>query len=424
MNKADCRIAVIGGGLSGLVIAEGLLKKGYKNVTVFEKNEQLGGKLHTIWYKGKSYELGAIFGLPSYSNLRKLMKRLNIKADGPKLSRMNYNVDGEKIMPIPKEELGDFVKELVRFPDVLGMYKSLKNANIKNIEPSLMLPFSKWCDMHKFEVLKTVYVHYFTSFGLGNIDEVPALYVLRIMNYNHLASFMKIPEFYTWKDGVSSLAKRLSREVEDIRLGQKIVNISLSHQKTLWLQTQFEKLEFDKAIITAPLDQFSHLDLWDESMKNRIDSIKYQSFNVYAFIVDKVPKGCGCILENLSLSRRGHITIWDARWDTYNDEGMVVIYAYNPPDNSKISAVDIIKDDLLRLGIKNPRLYQAKRWQHCPYVDTLALENGFYDEMESMQGIDNVFLAGEIMSMLSIENCIGYSQDLLHRFFEERIYCM
>ena len=57
----DQKVAIIGGGLSGLVIAEGLQRKGYKNVTVFERDNRVGGKLYTIWYKGKSYEFGALF---------------------------------------------------------------------------------------------------------------------------------------------------------------------------------------------------------------------------------------------------------------------------------------------------------------------------------------------------------------------------
>jgi protoporphyrinogen oxidase len=417
MDKTDCKVAVVGGGLSGLVIAEGLQRKGYKNVTVFEKDERLGGKLHTIWYKGKSYELGAIFGLPSQSNLKSLMKRLNIKADGPKLSRINYDASGKKIMPIPKTELGDFIDELDRLPNILAMYKSLENASIQNIEPSLMLPFSKWCDIHQFRILKTVYVQYFTIFGLGNIDEVPALYVLRILNYDHLMSFMEFPQFATWEHGVSSLIECLKQEIKDIRLGQKVVDISLSQQGTLWVQTQFEVLEFNQVIITAPLDQFSDIHFWDQDMKRHLNSIKYQSFNVYAFAGEKIPKGCGCVLENLSPNRQGHIMICDSRWEVWDGEGMAIIYAYDSPDNSKMSSLDLIKDDLLKLGVQNPKLYQAKHWQHCPYVDTFALENGFYDKMESMQGKNNVFLAGEIMSTLSMENCIWYSQDLLDRFF-------
>ncbi|NMA86756.1 MAG: FAD-dependent oxidoreductase [Tissierellia bacterium] len=417
MNKENCRIAIIGGGLSGLVMAYDLQRKGYKNITVFEKEDRIGGKLHTIWYKGKSYELGAIFGLPSYINLRELMRELNIKVDGPKLSRTNYNADGKKIMPIPKEDLEGFLGELERLPKVLSTYKSLESPSIQNLEPNLMFPFSKWCDIHRFEILKTIYIHYFTIFGLGNIDEVPALYVLRIMNYEHLMSFMQIPEFYTWNEGVYTLAEHLGKQIRDIRLGQKVKDITLSSKGTILLQTQFEIIEYDSVIITSPLEQFSHIDFWDKEMKAFLDKIRYQYFNVYAFIVDKALKGCGCILENLSPNKYGHITIWDSRWDLPDDEQMVILYAYNPPIDSKKTPLEYIKKDLSRLGIENTRLYQAKRWKHCPFVDTITLENGFYDKMESMQGKYNIFLAGEIMSMLSIENSIRYSKDLIERFF-------
>ena len=417
MNKADCRIGVIGGGLSGLVMAEGLQRKGYHDVTLLEKDVRLGGKLHTITYKGKSYELGAIFGLPSYSRLTALMNRLNIKADGPQLSRTNYNAEGKKIMPIPRKDLHGFVEELQRLPQVLDGYESLKSPKVKDIEPALMLPFSKWCDMHCFNVLKTVYLHYFTIFGLGDIEEVPALYVLRILNDEHLMSFMEIPQFYTWKRGVSILAESLGSRIKDIRFGQKVTDIILSDDDTLWVRTPFEKIQFDQVIITAPLDNFSQLDLWDEEMKSYLQSIKYQNFNVYSFIVENVPKGCGCILENLSLSRRGHITIWVSRWNTSHQEGMVILYAYSPLHSYKSSPLDKIKDDLARLKIKKPRLYQVKQWKHCPYLDTHVLQQGFYEKMDAMQGKNNIFLAGEIMSMLSIENCIKYSEYLLEEFF-------
>lgn len=416
MNKED-RIGVVGGGLSGLMITEGLQRKGYQNVTLFEEKPRLGGKLHTIFYKGKSYELGAIFGLPSYFALKALMKRLNIRADGPKLSRINYNGKGEKIMPIPKKDIQGFVEELHRLPQVLAGYSSLGKPNIKDTEPALMQPFSQWCDTHGFKVLKTVYVHYFTIFGLGSIDEVPALYVLRIINDQHLMCFMEIPQFDTWKQGVSVLAEGLGKRIKDIRLGQRVLDIWPSAGGTLWLTTPFETLELDKVIITAPLDQFSELALWDEEVREFLRGIQYQTFHVYAFIVDRPLKGCGCILENLSPERQGHIIIWDARWDTFDEEALVILYAYDPPHGSKQAPLDHIKEDLYRLGIRNPRLYQAKSWKHCPYVHTHALKAGFYEKMDGIQGKNNVFLAGEIMSVLSIENCIRYSQDLLDRFF-------
>jgi oxygen-dependent protoporphyrinogen oxidase len=417
MNKTDCSVAIIGGGLSGLVMAEGLQKKGYKNVTVFEKDHEVGGKLHTIWYKGKSYEFGALFALPSQKQLKKLMKTFNIKVDGPKLSRVNYDATGNKIMQIPKEALGDFVEELDRLPEVLAEYKSLESVNMHSIEDSLMLPFSKWCDINQFKILKSVYGHHFTSYGLGDIDSIPALYVLRVLNYDNIMSFMELPEHSTWKDGVSSLVQGLKQEIKDIRLGQSVTKISLSQHEKLCVYTELEMLEFDRVVVTAPLNQFPELYGEDLEMKEFLSSIKYQNYNVYAFIAEAVPKGCGCVLENLSIKNKGHIIIWNSRWYLGHGEELVMIYAYENPENSKGSSLKIIESDLLKLGIQSPRLYQVKRWKQGPHVDTKTLQKGFYEKMEAMQGKNNIFLAGEIMSTVSMENCIKYSNYLISKYF-------
>lgn len=415
MLTKDSKIAVVGGGLSGLVIASGLVKKGYKNVTVLERENRLGGKLHTIWYKGNSYELGGIFGLPVQKNLKNLMKEFNIKIDGPNLSRVNYDRNGKKIMQIPKAELGNFLEEVDRLPEVLEEYKSLGDISIRNIEEGLMLPFSAWCDIHKFGVIKKIYTHHYTSYGLGDIDTVPALYVLRILNFDAAMSFMEFPEYLTWKHGVSSFIERIGQTLDDLRLGHKVNKISFDGK--VIVHTQFGELEFDGIIITAPIEQFpSVFHDRDNDLKELLRHIKYQDYNVYAFAVDKLLKGSGCILENLDKKNKGHILIWNSRWDTDN-ESLLTVYAYNQPDSSRAEALKIIKEDLLRLGIKNPRLHQFKSWRQCPYVEPEGLKEGFYDKMEAIQGRENVYIAGEIMSTATMEKCIRYSKYLLNKYF-------
>lgn len=417
MNKFDEKIAIIGGGISGLVIAEGLQKKGYKNITVFEKEDRIGGKLDTIWYQGKAYELGALFGLPSHRHLKALLKTFNIKVDGPKLSRVNYDINGIKIMQIPKAELNHFADELDRLPDVLAEYESLEKDNICKVESPLMLPFAQWCDMNGFRILKTVYIHYFTSYGLGYIEDVPALYVLKTLTYDNLMSFMAFPEFFTWKEGVSSLIHSLQQEIKDIRLAQCVKKISLSKHKKLYIHTEFEILEFHRVIITAPFNQFSNIYEEDDEMKEFLSAIKYQAFNVYAFIAEKIPEGCGCILENLDKEKKGHIVVWNSRWRPTKGEELVVVYAYDNPGNSKGDSFKVIENDLIRLGIQNPRLYRFKQWQHAPYVETEILKKGFYEKMAAMQGQNNIFFAGEIMSTVTMDNCIQHATYLMNKYF-------
>ena len=58
------RAAVIGAGIAGLASALRLRHKGYQ-VTVFEKNDYAGGKLHAIEQDSFRFDLGpSLFTLP------------------------------------------------------------------------------------------------------------------------------------------------------------------------------------------------------------------------------------------------------------------------------------------------------------------------------------------------------------------------
>jgi len=417
VDKKD-RIAIVGGGFSGLLMAEGLQKKGYSNVTVFEASDRLGGKLHTVWYRGKSYELGAVFGLPAQKRMKAFMKTYGIKADGPRLARVYSDANGQKITQIPKVSLGNFLQELDRLQDVLSNHPSLDNVNLIALEPSLTLTFSVWCDMNQFVFLKTVYAHYFTSYGLGDIEVLPAIYVLSIMNYDTLMAFMELPEFCTWKEGVTTLIKCLEAQIHDIRLSQKVVDIHIDDKSSeLIVQTDFEKIRYDKVILAAPLDQFTNVYRFDRVMQQFLTCIKYQSYSVYLFTAKNVPRGCGCITENLSIQRRGHLVIWNARWDLSDVETLVTVYAYDHPGDSWDTSYTLIEADLIKLGIMEPKLYRVKRWQQCPYVEPKVLQSGFYEKLEAMQGINNLYLAGEIIGTVSMENCLRHTEYFINRHF-------
>lgn len=410
------RIAIIGGGLTGLVTGAELKKKGYRDVTVFEKEGQLGGKLHTIKYKGRAYELGANFGLPSQKTLKALMKRYHIKPDGPQLARVNYDANGQETSQIPKEKLGDFIKELEALPVAIAQYPSLNNTFLHGIEDELAMPFSKWCDVHGFDVLKTVFIHYFTIFGLGDIEKVPALYVLKILNYDNLMSFMELPEFITWNEGVETLVNALAQDIPHIKLNQPVEYIDVL-EDAICVHTKYEQLHYDHVVIAAPLECFSYVFSEDLDLKKDIESIRYQHFNVYAFTGKNITKACICLLENLRASRNGHTVIFDSRWETPDGDGMVIVYAYSPPDHSKVTAIQMIKEDLMAFGISDLRFYQGMHWKHCPYVDTDTIQGQFYDKLHHLQGKHSLYYAGEIMSTLSMENSIKYAQNLVNTYF-------
>lgn len=61
-------IAVIGGGLAGTAAAYTLTQRGYK-VTIVEKNDYIGGRIHSHFVDGAALEMGAGFIIKTYTNL-------------------------------------------------------------------------------------------------------------------------------------------------------------------------------------------------------------------------------------------------------------------------------------------------------------------------------------------------------------------
>jgi protoporphyrinogen/coproporphyrinogen III oxidase len=78
IDKAPAkRIAIVGAGLTGLTAALRLQQLGHA-VTVFEKNEQAGGRTMTVRKGGFAFDVGAITMLPTYDRVIALAKELGL----------------------------------------------------------------------------------------------------------------------------------------------------------------------------------------------------------------------------------------------------------------------------------------------------------------------------------------------------------
>ena len=69
------RVAIVGAGFAGLVAAYLLEKKGHQ-VTVYEKEETLGGHCRTIIRNNQCVEVGTVFSFSQ--NIKELLIELNI----------------------------------------------------------------------------------------------------------------------------------------------------------------------------------------------------------------------------------------------------------------------------------------------------------------------------------------------------------
>lgn len=55
----DKKIIIIGAGASGFAAASKLISSGFKNVTILEAENRIGGRVHTIPYGENVLDMGA-----------------------------------------------------------------------------------------------------------------------------------------------------------------------------------------------------------------------------------------------------------------------------------------------------------------------------------------------------------------------------
>lgn len=69
------RIAVVGAGPGGIHMALLLKEKGFTNVQVLEKTDQIGGKSISVEYRGAVHEMGTVYLSKDYQMIKDLVKK-------------------------------------------------------------------------------------------------------------------------------------------------------------------------------------------------------------------------------------------------------------------------------------------------------------------------------------------------------------
>ena len=453
MDK-DVRIAIIGGGPAGLSAGMYLEQAGYENYTIFERNGWVGGKCHSPEYNGRRYEMGAIMGVPSYYAIKDVEDFCGITHDGPRLNRNYKDLKGNVIDPFnPKKhplsaprllmmksqtkKLGELLLTKYKGYDVnghrgvaQGRYDGYAvtperehiegvNENLKD----LALPFKKFCEINGVELVQDIWIGPFTSFGYGYFDEIPAAYVLKYLDFQTTMNFVKV-NLWTWKDGTQSIWEHLNDKIKHpARLNSDITKVERKDGK-VFITVNGEVEEFDKLIVTAPLQFFGEYADIREDEKKYFDKIDYERYDTMGFLTepDKAPDISYYIMENMTPERLGHLMVYYHRWSDIGADQMYVTYALRKHrDHKELDYKETQKTvlkDLEDMGNPAKEVIQEGQWYYFPHVFTEDYAAGWYDDVEAMQGKYDTYYAGEVMSFGDMDETAEYSRELVLRFFK------
>ena len=264
------KIAIIGTGISGLTTAYLLNKK--HDVTVFEKNDYIGGHTHThdINLKDKNYAVDSGFicyNENTYPNFIKLLKILGVESQkttmgfSVKSEKMNLEYAGNSINSLFSQKKNIFrISFLLMIKDILSFNKNAIKDLI-TISPKLTLGEY----LRKNNYSKGFIYNYIVPMGAAiwstkasNMLDMSALFFIRFFDNHGLLQIKNRPTWWVIKDGSKEYVKKLVSSFEEkIRLTSPVFSITRKNKKIeINLRNDKDHIEtFDAVVIATHSDQ-------------------------------------------------------------------------------------------------------------------------------------------------------------------------
>ena len=487
MTEKNMKICIIGGGPAGLSSAMYLEKKGYTNYTIYEKLNKVGGKAwspkmkvkHNGVEEEKSFETGAIMGAITYHavsemeefggyyhkgpdfkegepNMRRQFLKLDGTVDHPFEPKVNFSF--KKLFGLLKlkkqmKKLNQLMQTKYKGYDCYGHigvakgeyfgiskgvsgycgavpeesfpnYVKGKNPNLKD----LALPFSEFCKLNKVEEVQRIWIAPFTSFGYGFFDEIPAALVMKYLDVTTALEFINM-KLWTWQDGTQQIYEHVNKKLQHPAiLETEVVKVERPEGKVLVTtrgKDGVEKTEeFDRLIVTTPLDYFkNYADATPEETElfSKIIHERYIDY-IATFDEGKSPNISGYMVENMVPERLGHAMVYYNRWQYLDRDCPATVYALANHTGSKDKDYDevmkMMDEDMAKVGYPIKGKHFAQEVYYCPHVSSKDYADGWYDKLEALQGNKNTYYAGEIISFGDMEDTCAASKDIIGRFFE------
>ncbi|MDP3531670.1 MAG: NAD(P)/FAD-dependent oxidoreductase [Alphaproteobacteria bacterium] len=282
------KIAILGGGLSGLTTAYELVKNNIhenNEIVLFEGRDRLGGRVHTHYFdedQKSFYEEGGTFIDSDHNQMITLAKELKIKLKKTSfVDKDVFVVNEEKFL---KTKDAYYIVDML--VDFLNAFKD-RNINLVHYnDQTKQLEYVKAEDYFNGldEVAKKfLETYYFDEVGL-DLNNMPAValfwinedlkeikQLLKLKKSTIKRTFLsglanKFAYRYSVKGGMSQLIDALENTVKDkvtINLNSKIV--SIKKEDTLY-RVGFENGEdfiADRIIVTLPFSTLRHVDVTD-----------------------------------------------------------------------------------------------------------------------------------------------------------------
>ncbi|WP_372371101.1 NAD(P)/FAD-dependent oxidoreductase [Candidatus Uabimicrobium sp. HlEnr_7] len=283
------KLAIIGSGISGIASAY-YLRNNY-NITIFEKENYLGGHTNTVTIKenGKEYNIDTgfiVYNEVTYPNLTKLFSELEVETQASNMSfslhnlKTNLQFCGAGLPGIFAQKSNAFRFEYWRF--ILQIMRFFKTSVSDLQNNNVNMPLGTYLKKRRYN--KYFIENYIVpmssaiwSTSMEKMMEFPARTLIEFFR-NH--GLLGVDTHHPWRtvaNGSSSYIKQICKNISaQIHSNSPVKSVCRDHNGVV-VCTKEHKYKFDKVLLATHADQALHL-LKDASQeeKNVLGCFKYQ----------------------------------------------------------------------------------------------------------------------------------------------------
>jgi protoporphyrinogen oxidase len=250
------RTAVIGAGIAGLSAARHITQGG-GDVVVFEAEDRVGGRIHTVRRNGFTFDRGAFIYLGSYQQSTAMMRELGLEASMAKAPAYGA---------MPRDGQLHFL-DLSKPVRSVGATKYLSTANKVKLTKLLVKLGRHWKDLNYEDAagiarIDTDTVEEWCRRELNQdvLDYVAAVVVrgpwLSDPSYASVGQLLWtlknffVPYFYGLDGGMAQLPEAMAERLVDVRLSTPVLNVT-DTGSGVEVTTELGTETFDSAVLTT-----------------------------------------------------------------------------------------------------------------------------------------------------------------------------
>ena len=436
-------ILIVGAGITGLVCALELLKKGY-NVTVIEKENKVGGLARSFNYENMIFDIGPHRFFSNKASINDYILKI-FNNDYIVIQRKSAVLFENKYFSWPLNILSVFKMSFKNIVNILKDILFLEKKEIKNYEDFVKNKYGKTL----YEAFFKDYAEKFFNIDAKNLsyvwakESIDRVFIVKKMTtifsvilYFIKNSFIKEKNFfYSNKKGIQLFADNLFKQIVDfggkINCSADVNGIEIQNNKIVSISFNKEKEKnIDKVIWTAPITTIS-------SLLNIKTTLEYTNLVLFNIIINgkniktepNMYQWCYYGSKKILLNRISKPVLFSINNVSNNKDSVCVEVSCSNKDKIWISP-DIVKEKIIKELIL---LDVIKTREDISEIFIEKIENvypvykvNFQNELnrvnEKLKTINNLYLAGRsgLFWYNNMDDSIENALTLSKKIYEEK----